>query len=161
MRLTRCKNEESFDDESDENDNASEGDEDEEEDFEQDYEIDMTGMWVRCTVYKHPDIVLEMDIDLNGRYLSMKADLENIFCRKASLIDLARKLETDLLIYEVAPNEFRMCFKDEVLGGQVLSMPSSYRSVSPDLNAIQSMQEFGDTEHGDSMIGSSRDQRAT
>ena len=89
------------------------------EDRESDYELDMKDMYISCQVFKHPDTVLHMDISLKDRYSSLKNDLENVFCRKMSLIDLARRLENDLLIYEIPqPNpgqpKFKLCYKDEV-----------------------------------------------
>lgn len=55
-----------------------------------------------------------MNIDLD-RYPELKDNLQNIFCMKKSLIDLARKLENELLIYETSNNHFKLCYKEEKL----------------------------------------------
>ena len=56
--------------------------------------------------------MLTIDVDLD-MYPELKADLQNIFCIKVSLIDLARKLEKDLLIFEHEPRRFTLGFKKD------------------------------------------------
>ena len=54
-----------------------------------------------------------MDIDLDW-YPELKEALGNIFDMKVSLVDLARQLEKDLVIYEHQPYRFKMDFKSKV-----------------------------------------------
>ena len=51
-----------------------------------------------------------MDIDLDW-YPELKKDLINVFDMKVSLVDLARLLEKDLVIYEHEPTRFKLDFK--------------------------------------------------
>lgn len=60
--------------------------------------------------------VLHKDIELDW-YPELKAGLEDIFNLQVSLVTLARSLERDLLIYEKAPNKFKVLFKDDVFTG--------------------------------------------
>ena len=54
-----------------------------------------------------------MDIDLDW-YPELKKDLVNVFDMKVSLVDLARQLEKDLVIYEYEPTRFKLDFKKTV-----------------------------------------------
>ena len=66
-----------------------------------DYKLDQDGLYISCTVTMYYPCyqILQKDINLE-KYPDLKADLENIFSTKRSLIDLARILEKELLIYE-------------------------------------------------------------
>lgn len=55
---------------------------------------------------------MQLDVNLD-MYPEIKTDLQNIFCIKVSLIDLARKLEKDLLIFEHEPRRFTLGFKKD------------------------------------------------
>ena len=55
---------------------------------------------LKAYLYYPVQQVVQMNIDL-GRYPQLQKALENIFSMKRSLVDLARILEKELLIYEV------------------------------------------------------------
>ena len=84
-----------------------------------DYKLDQDGLYISCTVtmYYPCNQILQKDINLE-KYPDLKADLENIFSTKRSLIDLARILERELLIYESKPGVFILSYKDELLAGE-------------------------------------------
>ena len=58
-----------------------------------------------------------MDIDLDW-YPELKEALGNVFDMKVSLVDLARQLEKDLVIYEHEPTRFKLDFKTTVFDKQ-------------------------------------------
>ena len=66
-------------------------------------------------------------------YPEIKTDLQNIFCIKVSLIDLARKLEKDLLIFEHEPRRFTLGFKKDynLSMSPVLSTPEHLVTKAP------------------------------
>ena len=76
------------------------------------YKIDQKNLYIECKVFKHDEIIITIDIDLN-RYPELRDDLLNIFSVKVSLLDLARKLENDLIMFEIAPDRYQLAFKDE------------------------------------------------
>ena len=77
------------------------------------YRIDQTNLYIDVKVFKHDHTCLQLNVDLN-RYPKMKDDLLNLFNIKVSLIDLARKLENDLIIIEVTKGRFKLAFKDDI-----------------------------------------------
>ena len=71
--------------------------------------IEDDNLYVQCKVYMQ-DQVLELPVDLDI-YPNIKKGLSDVFNLKCSLADLARKLESDLVIFEVAPKKFKLSFK--------------------------------------------------
>lgn len=97
----------SFSDEQSEDSATNEDDFDYEENFLEEQE----SLYVNVQI-PMPNQVLQIDVNLD-MYPEIKADLQNIFCIKVSLIDLARKLERDLLIFEHEPKRFILGFKKD------------------------------------------------
>jgi len=55
-----------------------------------------------------------MDIYID-MYPELKEELCDIFSNKVSLVDLARRLERDFLVYETERKKFKLAWKKEVI----------------------------------------------
>ena len=69
-----------------------------------------------------PGQTLKMDIDLDD-YPKLKPELSDVFNMNKSLVDLARELEKDLLIYEHEPNDFKLVYKQKFMQSQNFLTP--------------------------------------
>ena len=61
-----------------------------------------------------PGQILKMDIDLD-HYPKLKHEVSDVFNMNKGLVDLARELEKDLLIYEHEPNSFKLVYKKKFM----------------------------------------------
>ena len=55
-------------------------------------------------------------------YPELQAKLADIFDMKVSLIDLAKLLEKDLLIFEYEKDKYKLAFKTEMLGNHSMNI---------------------------------------
>ena len=76
---------------------------------------------------------LSMDIDLN-QYPDLKEDISDIFGIKKSLVDLARELENDLIIWEKEPKNFKLSWKKDILGSDPADSPVVVDSSLENIN---------------------------
>lgn len=80
------------------------------EDPEKDYCIEPSNLYIDCKVFMPGKQPLKMDIELD-HYPKLKPELSDVFNLNKGLVDLARELEKDLLIYEHEPNNFKLVYK--------------------------------------------------
>ena len=69
-----------------------------------------------------PCQTLKIDIDLDI-YPKLKSELSDVFNMNKGLIDLARELERDLLIYEHEPNDFKLVYKKKFMQSKQFITP--------------------------------------
>ena len=91
--------------------------------------------------------MLTIDVNLD-MYPELKADLQNIFCIKVSLIDLARKLEKDLLIFEHEPRRFTLGFKKDFRLGKTPGFMSPATEKIPVTETDGAIQEVASDKNG-------------
>ena len=79
---------------------------------ENSYQIPADKLFFELKIYLASQ-VLQSSVSLE-QYPDLKDGLVNIFSTEVSLIDLARRLERDLAIYEIQPNNFAVAFKSSL-----------------------------------------------
>ena len=98
------------------------------------YIIRKDNLIIDCKVHVG-DYVIKKDIHLDW-YPELKEGLEDIYNPSVGLIDVARRIERDFLIYESRPGEFELDFKDKI-----------FKSTKKRLGSL-SPQEIGETKSG-------------